>query len=123
MIETTDENRLSVLALDAAGGACSAALLSGGRVAAHRWAEMEHGQAEALIPMVQAVMAEAGVRYDALDLMAVTVGPGSYTGVRVGLAAARALASAADKPLSGVSSFDAVRAAVDRIPDADWNAN
>src|SRR3970040_2106510 len=121
MIETTDENRLSVLALDSAGGACAAALVSGGRVAARRWAEMDHGQAEALIPMVQAVMAEAGARYDTLALVAGTVGRGSHTGARVGrgaaLAAARALASAPEKPLSGVSSFDALRAALDRVTD------
>lgn len=107
---------LSVLALDSAGSACSAALLRDGRIAARRYAEMEHGQAEALIPMVQAVMAEAGAAYAALSLIAVTVGPGSYTGVRVGLAAARGLASASGKPLSGVGSFDAALAALGVLP-------
>jgi tRNA threonylcarbamoyladenosine biosynthesis protein TsaB len=103
---------LSILALESAGSACSAALLRDGRIAAQRFAEMEHGQAEALIPMVQAVMTEAGLGYDQIDLVAVGTGPGSYTGVRVALAAARGLASAAGKPLTGVSNFDAVYAAV-----------
>jgi tRNA threonylcarbamoyladenosine biosynthesis protein TsaB len=103
--------RVRVLAFDSAGSACSAALWQDGRIVAHRLAPMEHGHAEALIPMVQAVMAEAGVGYSDLDLVAAGTGPGSYTGVRVGLAAARAIASAAGKPLSGVSNFDAVVAA------------
>jgi len=105
------DSPLKVLALDSAGSACSAALWHDGRIAAHRFAEMEHGHAEALIPMVQAVMGEAGMAYSDLDLIAAGTGPGSYTGVRVGLAAARAIASAAGKPLTGVSNFDAMLAA------------
>jgi tRNA threonylcarbamoyladenosine biosynthesis protein TsaB len=104
-------HRAFVLALDSAGSACSAALWHDGRILAYRLAEMEHGHAEALIPMVQAVMAEADVSYGDLALIAASTGPGSYTGVRVGLAAARAIASAAGKPLTGVSSFDAIAAA------------
>jgi tRNA threonylcarbamoyladenosine biosynthesis protein TsaB len=112
MADDRDLSRTAkVLALDSAGSACSAAVWQGGRIVAHRLAPMEHGHAEALIPMVQAVMAEAGVGYDDLDLIAAGTGPGSYTGVRVGLAAARAIASAAGKPLTGVSNFDAVVAA------------
>jgi tRNA threonylcarbamoyladenosine biosynthesis protein TsaB len=112
MSDMPDPKTLSVLALDSAGAACSAALWLGGATVAARFEEMAHGQAEALIPMVRAVMAEAGLAYSALDLIAVTVGPGSYTGVRVGLASAQGLASAAGKPLTGVTGFDAVRAAL-----------
>ncbi len=63
--------------------------------------------------MVQAVMAEGGLGYDALDLVAATVGPGSYTGVRVGLAAAQGIATAAGKPLSGITAFEAVMARIE----------
>lgn len=107
-----DDSNFSVLAVEAAGSACSAALWRDGAIVARRFALMEHGQAEALIPMVQAVMSEAGMGFESLDLIAASTGPGSYTGLRVGLAAARALASSAGKPLSGVDSFDCIRAGV-----------
>jgi len=101
-----------VLGLDAAGGSCSAALWHDGAVRARRFEAMMRGQSERLLPMVEAVMAEAGVGYEALDAIAVTLGPGGFTGVRIGLAAARGLAVARDLPLVGVSSFEAVAVAV-----------
>ena len=57
-------------------------------------------------------MAEAGVGYEALDAIAVTLGPGGFTGVRIGLATARALALACARPVIGISNFEAVAAAV-----------
>ena len=68
------------------------------------------GQAEALVPMIEAVMAEAAADYGNLDVIAVTIGPGAFTGLRIGLATARAFSLAAGTPLFGVSSFDAVLA-------------
>jgi tRNA threonylcarbamoyladenosine biosynthesis protein TsaB len=73
---------------------------------------MAHGQAEALLPMVNEAMRAAGRAVSALDLIAVTIGPGSFTGIRVGLAAARGIALAARLPLIGVSSFEAAAATV-----------
>jgi tRNA threonylcarbamoyladenosine biosynthesis protein TsaB len=99
---------MSVLGLDSAGNACSAAVLRGGRIVARRFAPMAHGQAEALMPMIAVVLAEAELSVDALDLIAVTIGPGGFTGLRIGLAAARGLALASGVALLGVTSFAAV---------------
>ncbi|MGH7034744.1 MAG: tRNA (adenosine(37)-N6)-threonylcarbamoyltransferase complex dimerization subunit type 1 TsaB [Stellaceae bacterium] len=103
---------MKVLGLDCTGASCSAAVAIAGAIRAHRFAAMERGQAEALMPMVQAVLDEAALGVAQLDLIAVTIGPGSFTGVRTGLAAARGLGLAARRPLMGVTSFAAVAEAV-----------
>ncbi|MCH6588836.1 MAG: tRNA (adenosine(37)-N6)-threonylcarbamoyltransferase complex dimerization subunit type 1 TsaB, partial [Proteobacteria bacterium] len=72
-----------LLAFDTAGTACSAAIWRDGAVRARRFEAMSRGQSERLVPMIQAVMAEAGVAYPALDAIAVTCGPGGFTGVRI----------------------------------------
>jgi len=69
---------------------------------------MERGQAEALMPMVAEVMHEAQLDFSALDLIAVTIGPGSFTGLRTGLAAARGLALARSLPLIGVTTTESI---------------
>jgi tRNA threonylcarbamoyladenosine biosynthesis protein TsaB len=69
-----------------------------------------HGQAEAMLPLVDRTMRQAGQVPVALDLVVATVGPGSFTGIRVGLAAARGIALATGARLLGVTSFDAVAA-------------
>ncbi len=101
-----------VLALDTATYACSAALWRDGAILARRLAPMARGQSEALLPMVAAVMAEAGLGFGGLDLLAVTVGPGTFTGIRIGLAAARGLALASGLPLAGITTPEAVAAAI-----------
>ena len=73
---------------------------------------MERGQAETLLPMIAAVLAAARLRFSDLDLIAVTVGPGSFTGLRIGIAAARGLALASGLPCTGIGSFDAVAAGI-----------
>lgn len=97
-----------VLAMDSSTSACSAALWSEGRVLARRLSPMARGQSEALMPMVAEVMAEAGLGFADLGLLAVTVGPGAFTGLRIGLAAARGLALARGLPLAGVATTTAV---------------
>jgi tRNA threonylcarbamoyladenosine biosynthesis protein TsaB len=100
------------LALDSSANACSAALWRDGRILAHRLTVMERGQAEHLLPMVADVLAEGGADGAGLDLLAVTVGPGAFTGIRIGLAAARGLALAWGVRLVGVSTLQAVAAGV-----------
>ena len=97
-----------VLALDSAGSACSVAVSLGEEVVAEQRIDTMHGQAEALLPLVDKVMREAGQAPAALDLVVATVGPGSFTGIRAGLAAARGIALATGARLLGVTSFDAV---------------
>ncbi len=97
-----------VLALDTASGACSAALWRDGAIPARRLAEMTRGHAEALMPMVRTVIDEAGIAYADLDAIAVTIGPGAFTGLRIGLAAARGMALAARLPVVGVTTLEAL---------------
>lgn len=103
---------MKILAFDCAGNSCSAAVLADGSVAARRFAAMERGQAEALMPMIDAVLGEAGCDVAALDLIAVTTGPGGFTGLRIALATARGLALASGVPLLGVTCFAAIAASV-----------
>jgi len=101
---------VKLLAVDTALGASSAALLDGDIVLAHRFEPMERGHAERLAPMVEEVMTEAKLPFAALDRLAVTTGPGTFTGQRVGLAFARGLRIALNKPLIGVTTLSAMAA-------------
>jgi tRNA threonylcarbamoyl adenosine modification protein YeaZ len=103
---------LRILAIDTALEACSAAVLDTGRDdgLTMRSVPMLRGHAEALMPLIAAVMSDAGVEFAELDRIAVTVGPGSFTGLRVGVAAARAIALAAGKPAVGVTTLVALAA-------------
>ncbi len=99
---------MKILALDTALSACSVALWRHSEVCTRRYAAMERGQSEALMPMVDEVMKEADETFFDLDLVAVTTGPGAFTGIRIGLAAARGIALAADLPCLGVTTLEAV---------------
>lgn len=113
---------MTILAIDTSMAACSAAILADeGSTAVQRFEPMTRGHAEALFPMVEAVMAEAGCDFDALSAIAVTMGPGSFTGVRAGLAAARGFALAAKVPVIGVGSLEvmALRSVRERSDEDD----
>jgi tRNA threonylcarbamoyladenosine biosynthesis protein TsaB len=102
---------MRVLAIDTALEACAAAVLDTehGKVASESL-PMVRGHAEALIPLVGRVMRQAGHSFADLDRIAVTTGPGSFTGLRVGIAAARGIALAAGKPAHGITTLAAFAA-------------
>lgn len=101
---------MKVLALDTALGACQAAVLDGERLLASLCEPMERGHQERLALLVQEAMARAGLGFDGLDRIAVVVGPGSFTGVRVGLAFAKGLSLALGIPCIGIGSLEAIAA-------------
>jgi tRNA threonylcarbamoyladenosine biosynthesis protein TsaB len=106
---------MRVLAIDTALAACSAAVLDtdpGGGVLASDSLSMARGHAEALMPLIYHVMQRARMAFADLDRVAVTTGPGSFTGLRVGISAARGIALAADKPAVGVSTLTAYAASL-----------
>lgn len=109
-----------VLAVDTALGACSAAVLSDGRVLAHDHRDMARGHAEALAPMVEDVMRRAACAFSDVDRIGVTTGPGTFAGQRVGLAFARALALALKKPAIGVTTLDAMAAEALSRSEPSW---
>lgn len=105
---------MRVLAIDTALAACSAAVLDtdDGGIVASQSLPMTRGHAEALMPLIGRVMNQAAIAFTALDRIAVTTGPGSFTGLRVGLSAARGIALAASKPVVGLTTLTAYAAPV-----------
>jgi tRNA threonylcarbamoyladenosine biosynthesis protein TsaB len=104
-----------ILALDCSAAACSVAIASQTAagdlcVRSHCMQPMERGHAAALAPMIEAALAEARLRPASLGLLAVTIGPGSFTGVRIGLATARGFAVALGLPLAGVTTIETLLA-------------
>jgi len=101
-----------ILAFDTAGAACSVAVARGADLLATERRDMQHGHGEALMPMIDATMRAAGIVPTKLDAVAVSLGPGGFTGIRVGLAAAHGIALASGARLVGTASFAAVAAAL-----------
>ncbi len=101
-----------VLAIDTALDHCAAAVLDAGTQAmlAQETLEMKRGHAEALMPLIARVMKASGRSYLDLDRVAVTTGPGSFTGLRVGISAARGIGLAAGKPVAGLTTLSAYAA-------------
>jgi tRNA threonylcarbamoyladenosine biosynthesis protein TsaB len=105
---------MMILAIDTALDACAAAVLDTGtgKLIAHESQAMKRGHAEALMPMIARVMKASGVAFADIDRVAATTGPGSFTGLRVGLSAARGIALAAGKPVVGATTLAAYAAPV-----------
>src|SRR5258708_32205616 len=105
---------MQLIASDPAVDACAAAVrdIDTGRLIAKESQAMKRGHAEALMPLISRVIRAAGIAFAALDRIAVPTGPGSFTGLRVGLSAARGIALAADKPVVGVTTLTAYAAPI-----------
>lgn len=104
---------MNILAFDTAFAAVSACVTRDGEVLSWRRVEMARGHAEVLLPMIGEVLAEAGLSAQALDRVATTLGPGHFTGLRAGLAAAQGLGLATGAALVGITSFAAVAAGLE----------
>jgi tRNA threonylcarbamoyladenosine biosynthesis protein TsaB len=102
---------MRLLAVDTALGACSCAVVDDARILAHRFEVMQRGHAERLAPMADEAMREAGLAFADLERLAVTTGPGTFTGQRVGLAFARGLRVALKIPLTGITTLEAMATA------------
>ena len=105
---TGKPDRMIVLALDTALDRTAVAVSDGRRLAVSRSEAMERGHAERLLPMVEAAVLEAGITLSDVDRIAVTTGPGSFTGIRVAIAAARGLGIAIDRPVVGIDTLTAL---------------
>lgn len=97
-----------LLALDTCLDACSVAVWADGRVLAQASEPMRRGHQERLAVMAAETMAEAGTAFSSLDRIGVTLGPGSFTGLRVGLAFAKGLGLALDRPVVGIGVLEAL---------------
>ncbi|WP_421305880.1 tRNA (adenosine(37)-N6)-threonylcarbamoyltransferase complex dimerization subunit type 1 TsaB [Aeromonas veronii] len=100
-------NELKILAVDTATEACSAALLVGDKLFS-RWEVAPRDHTRKILPMVQAVLEDAGISLSDLDAIAFGRGPGSFTGVRIGISVAQGLAFGAGVPLIGISTLAAM---------------
>src|ERR1700734_2554509 len=108
------EENMMILAIDTALDACAAAVLDtdAAELIAQESRAMKRGHAEAVMPLIGRVIEQSGIGFAALDRIAVTTGPGSFTGLRVGLSAARGIALAAGKPVVGVTTLTAYAAPI-----------
>lgn len=99
---------MRILAFDAAGKGLSVAVVEEGRVLAEAGLNVGLTHSQRLLPLVQSLLAAADIAPDTLDMVAVTNGPGSFTGLRIGLATAKGLAETWGVPLAAVSTLAAV---------------
>ncbi|WP_429018550.1 tRNA (adenosine(37)-N6)-threonylcarbamoyltransferase complex dimerization subunit type 1 TsaB [Aeromonas allosaccharophila] len=111
-------NELKILAVDTATEACSAALLVGDKLFS-RWEEAPRDHTRKILPMVQAVLDDAGITLSDLNAIAFGRGPGSFTGVRIGIGVAQGLAFGAGVPLIGISTLAAMAQGAYRLDGAE----
>ncbi len=115
----SDEKPATILAFDTAGAALSVAVCRGGCALSALHLPMRRGHVELLLPAIDQVLGAAGLVLADMDAVATTVGPGSFTGLRTGLAAAQGLAFGACKTLVGVDRFTALAARISKGAGSD----
>lgn len=108
----------TLLTIETSTPACSVALQRDGRLVS-RYSEVPRSHTQLVMSMIDEVLAEAQINIDQLDAIGVTVGPGSFTGLRIGFATVQGLAFAADLPVVAISSLQAIVATYRRISGVD----
>ena len=99
---------MKILGIDSSAAAASAAVVCDGKVTSQVFANVGLTHSQTLMPMVKSALDSAGVDINDIDLFAVTNGPGSFTGVRIGVAAVKGMAQPLNKSCIGISSLEAI---------------
>jgi tRNA threonylcarbamoyladenosine biosynthesis protein TsaB len=99
---------MTILGLETSTSVCSVGLVRDGNPVIEQSLRESHIHSEKLLTLVQDVVRTGGIAMDQLDAVAVSIGPGSFTGLRIGLSTAKGLSYALDKPLVAVSTFEAM---------------
>src|ERR1700739_4792357 len=97
-----------ILQIETAAAACSVALASKGEILAEKQVSGRGVHAELITLFIEEVIASAGIKYEELDAIAVSSGPGSYTGLRIGISTAKGLCFALEKPLIAIETLEAM---------------
>lgn len=110
----------TILSFDTSGPHCCISLLSGNEVVAARYEAMSRGQSESLFELIQSTLDDTGAVFEELDAIAVGIGPGNFTGVRISVSAARGLSMSLGIPAIGVTNFEALAHICPAPLDQDW---
>jgi len=97
-----------ILAIDTTLGACSAALIKNGTITSYKYEVRARGHVERLLPMIDEVCLESGIKISEIENIAVNVGPGTFAGVRIGLSAAKGMALALDIKVIPMTTLEAI---------------
>jgi len=97
---------MNILALDTSGVTASIAILRDEMVLAENFLNLGRNHSEILLPSIDQLLTATGLELRAIDLFACTVGPGSFTGIRIGVSTVKGLALAMDRPIAGLSALE-----------------
>ena len=97
-----------ILGIDASAISAGSALVENGKIVAEEFLNTRHTHSETLLPMISSMLKSAGVELSDIEKIAVSAGPGSFTGLRIGISTAKGLADAAHLPCVSVSTLEAI---------------